>query len=372
MGKGRIVVWGIGERYRYFREMIFEQYNVVGLCENSTERNRTLDGLPIYLPDEIANIDFDYVLITPEYPASFIIYEQLTKEIGVDKKKILNKTIHSISDVDMYREEKMKTGFHDIDNLIYFICDGLVPEPPACDPFSLQYQNYVLGNYYKLSGCSNYQNTFEGEIVDVCKKFNPSPEDEKFIYSGCSDSLQDVLEHVKPQKNNRIIELGCGFGYQLNAFADICDDVTGIDVSPSMLTHTKKVLEYCNNTHAKLVQGDFKTIVDIPGEFDIIFMEACLHHYLDILGLLNVLQGKLAENGRLVICNEPISEIVKHPYNVNYISIEGIYQICCNKWMELIIRPDFFLKALKISNLEVRKKFKLPKTDHNYIIQKIR
>src|SRR6266481_3986006 len=56
--------------------------------------------------------------------------------------------------------------------------------------------------------------------------------------------LQKLVTAVSPDPNARVLDVACGPGYVALAFAEVCREVVGIDLTPEMLevadTHRRK------------------------------------------------------------------------------------------------------------------------------------
>jgi len=87
------------------------------------------------------------------------------------------------------------------------------------------------------------------------------------IYShrGKNDAEKQIsllLKNIKPDIQDKILDLGCGEGRHVSILKNKGFDVTGIDLSESLLKSGKSKYPYL-----KLLQGDMR---NIPGRFNII------------------------------------------------------------------------------------------------------
>ena len=57
---------------------------------------------------------------------------------------------------------------------------------------------------------------------------------------GTNDLTAWFLELVGPQTGDRVLDIGCGSGNHLLPLADICAEVTGIDVSAKLVRETQE------------------------------------------------------------------------------------------------------------------------------------
>ena len=75
----------------------------------------------------------------------------------------------------------------------------------------------------------------------------------------------------------RALDFGCGVGRLLVALATRCRDVTGVDISPSMLAEARRNCDAAGATNVRLVQGDDE-LSSVTGSFDFIHSYIVLQH----------------------------------------------------------------------------------------------
>lgn len=83
-----IVIFGTGRTAEIVESGLNEDANVVAYVDNNADKwNSYRNGRVIFSPNEIKNLDYDCIIIASQFNDS--IYNQLTEELGVDSKKIL-------------------------------------------------------------------------------------------------------------------------------------------------------------------------------------------------------------------------------------------------------------------------------------------
>lgn len=112
------------------------------------------------------------------------------------------------------------------------------------------------------------------------------------IYDGYTNSTVFTDEFAFPPvwshlKNKRVLELGCGTGRHTVRLAAAGNQVTGLDLSPGMLTEARrKLAAFANVT---LIEGDLLAM-DLNG-FDAVVTALVLEHIAD----LNTFFGKACD-----------------------------------------------------------------------------
>ena len=107
-----------------------------------------------------------------------------------------------------------------------------------------------------------------------------------------------VLKISQPVEGLKVLEVGCGTGTNLALFAEAGCEVSGIDLSPSMLDLAKKKL----GEDADLELGDASAMPFDDGAFDLVVGFLTLHEMpLEIRGPVVSEMARVAgEDGRLV------------------------------------------------------------------------
>ena len=130
---------------------------------------------------------------------------------------------------------------------------------------------------------------------------------------------EDLVDVLKPQPGERILDLGCGTGYLTNIIALSGAEVVGIDSSLEMISKAK--LQYPELKFK--VQSATEFHFDEP--FNAIFSNAVLHWVLEKEKAIECLYRNLKRSGRLVlemggkhnvekIINALQSNLIKHGF----------------------------------------------------------
>lgn len=105
-------------------------------------------------------------------------------------------------------------------------------------------------------------------------------------------SLIDIL---RPEAGERILDLGCGTGHLTSKLAESGASVTGMDSSPPMVAQARQ-----NFPAVKFVLADAANFhFDDP--FDAVFSNAALHWIHDAEGVIRSVRAALRPGGRFVL-----------------------------------------------------------------------
>lgn len=109
---------------------------------------------------------------------------------------------------------------------------------------------------------------------------------------------------LKVPAASRVLDIGCGVGRWSRLLAARGADVTGVDISPTMIEEARRraqsegVAERCR-FHVRDISA-----LDIPGEFDLVLGVTVLQHILDPSALraaLRAMSSRVAPGGRIVL-----------------------------------------------------------------------
>src|SRR4051812_48698810 len=124
----------------------------------------------------------------------------------------------------------------------------------------------------------------------------------KFFGSGeahVEEIFSIIRGHLDPDFNpSRALDFGCGVGRLLLPLAAKCREVTGVDVSPSMLAEARRNCDAAGATSVQLLRSDDE-LSEVGGDFDFIHSYIVLQHIPVQRGenFVRILASKLAPNG---------------------------------------------------------------------------
>lgn len=133
-----------------------------------------------------------------------------------------------------------------------------------------------------------------------------------------------IIDFLKPQKEDIILDLCCGTGNQVLIYSDICKKVIGADINKSIidtLKHNKK------NISLKIQDID-KKLHWKKETFDIVSCCYGIYYANNIENTLNEMKRVLKKGGKLFICGptkENSIELNELHRNVSMCDISSIY-----------------------------------------------
>lgn len=188
----------------------------------------------------------------------------------------------------------------------------------------------------------------------------------------------DKLDKVKKIKNQKILEVGCGYGPLLKLLSDMGAIVVGTEVDSKSLTIAKKLLK--NTKRIKLVSVKNSLLPFENNSFDSVILFDVIEHVKNPLEMINECKRVLKKGGILYVEFTPYYSIVGHhlyDYSklpIHYLPQHIVKQLVFNKHIESVFTPDQYwsqfvtLNKLKISSFQ-NYVSKLTKINEKFIIK---
>lgn len=123
---------------------------------------------------------------------------------------------------------------------------------------------------------------------------------EKVLHARFTDEHAFLPEFVEYQiwKHKRVLEIGCGAGYDAYMFCKKGAEYTGIDIAPENIERTKKHLAFYN-MHPTIKEMDAEYL-EYVHEFDCVYSFGVLHHIPAIEKVLQNIHKALVDDGMLI------------------------------------------------------------------------
>ena len=116
-----------------------------------------------------------------------------------------------------------------------------------------------------------------------------------------ADALQKIVEAARPGPDDTVLDVACGGGIVVCAFAPHVRQATGIDVTPAMLDEAQRLAAEKGLTNVGWRQGDVNALPFEDGRFTIVVTRFSVHHFADPAVVLREMARVCAPGGRLVV-----------------------------------------------------------------------
>lgn len=153
-------------------------------------------------------------------------------------------------------------------------------------------------------------------------------------------NLKELLDSLNLYKG-KLLELGCGTGYDINYLSNRGFDVTAIDISEDAINIAK---QNNNNLNIDFIVGDF--FKDLPNkQFDVVYDRGFLHNYQNrFLEIFEKLSNVMNVNGKYIFItgnpNQPIIETCMPPP-----VFLGEIEHYSSRWFKIVLVKEIVFKV---------------------------
>jgi len=122
------------------------------------------------------------------------------------------------------------------------------------------------------------------------------------------DALKVIVEAARPGAADTVLDVACGGGIVVCAFAPHVRQAIGIDVTPAMLERARALAAEKGVSNVSWRQGDVTALPYDDGSFAIVVTRFAFHHFPEPLVVLREMVRVCAPEGRIVVVDTCASE----------------------------------------------------------------
>jgi ubiquinone/menaquinone biosynthesis C-methylase UbiE len=122
------------------------------------------------------------------------------------------------------------------------------------------------------------------------------------------DALGVIVAAARPQSDDTVLDVACGGGIVVCAFAPHVRQATGIDMTPAMLERARTLAAEKAISNVVWQEGDVSALPYEDGAFTIVVSRFAFHHFPDPLAVLREMVRVCAPGGRIVVVDTLASE----------------------------------------------------------------
>ncbi|MGH7154719.1 MAG: class I SAM-dependent methyltransferase [Acetobacteraceae bacterium] len=121
-------------------------------------------------------------------------------------------------------------------------------------------------------------------------------------------ALAMIVDAARPARADAVLDLACGGGIVVCAFAPHVRHATGIDLTPAMLDQATALAKQKNATNVTFQLGDATALPFDDASFDIVVTRFSVHHFPHPLAALREMRRVCAPRGRVIVVDMYASE----------------------------------------------------------------
>ncbi|MBI3529494.1 MAG: methyltransferase domain-containing protein [Betaproteobacteria bacterium] len=116
-------------------------------------------------------------------------------------------------------------------------------------------------------------------------------------------ALQLLIDSVGAGPDDTVLDVACGGGNVVCAFAGIVRHATGIDMTPAMLDRARAVAREKSLSNVSWDQGQATSLPYADGAFTIVVTRFSCHHFIEPLAVLKEMIRVCAPGGRVLVAD---------------------------------------------------------------------
>ncbi len=116
-----------------------------------------------------------------------------------------------------------------------------------------------------------------------------------------ANALRMIVQAAAPRQDETALDVACGGGIVVCAFAPHVKHATGIDMTPAMLDRARQLASDKGIGNVTWDRGDVASLPYADGAFDIVVTRFSMHHFLKPPNVLREMARVCAPGGRVVV-----------------------------------------------------------------------
>jgi len=168
------------------------------------------------------------------------------------------------------------------------------------------------------------------------------------------ERLREVLELAQPEPTDLALDVATGTGNTALALAPLVRRVVGLDLTPEMLAHARRLTAERSIANAEWVLGDASRLPFADESFDLYTVRAAPHHFIDFAGFLSESLRVLKPGGGAAFVDcapPPAARDVLHEVEVRR-DPSHVRSLTVAEWTERLERAGFAVEVATSHELD--------------------
>jgi SAM-dependent methyltransferase len=121
-------------------------------------------------------------------------------------------------------------------------------------------------------------------------------------------ALQKILDAARPRPEDTVLDLACGGGIVVCAFAPYVRQATGIDVTPAMLDRARRLAAEKRVGNVAWDRGEVTALPYPDHSFTIVVTRFAVHHFPDPAAVMREMVRVCAPGGRILVIDTYVAD----------------------------------------------------------------
>lgn len=130
-----------------------------------------------------------------------------------------------------------------------------------------------------------------------------------------AEALNRIVQLAGAGQQDTVLDVACGPGLLVCAFARVVRQATGIDITPAMLDQSRKLQNELGLQNVAWQQGDVYALPYPDGHFSVVASRFALHHLEEPLAVLKEMRRVCLPGGRVVVADSAPAEAKAAVFN---------------------------------------------------------
>src|SRR5262249_17717917 len=117
------------------------------------------------------------------------------------------------------------------------------------------------------------------------------------------EALNRIVQWAGAGPEDTVLDVACGPGLLVCAFARVVKHATGIDLTPAMLEQAKKIQQETGLKNITWQPGNVYSLPFPPAQFSIVSSRFAFHHLEEPLNALKEMKRACKRGGRIVVAD---------------------------------------------------------------------
>lgn len=132
---------------------------------------------------------------------------------------------------------------------------------------------------------------------------------------GHKTAIHQMLEMANVSENDNVLDVACGPGLVASAFAPHVHWITGIDITPAMITRARELETEHGHKNMSWKVGNVEPLPYLDGMFSAVITRYSFHHFTDPRSVYKEMKRVCAMGGTITVADVVIPEQKREAYD---------------------------------------------------------
>lgn len=121
-----------------------------------------------------------------------------------------------------------------------------------------------------------------------------------------AERVARLVATAAPKTEDRVLDVACGPGYVAEAFAQVCREVIGVDLTEAPLRLAEERCRARGVAHLSFITGNVQQLPFTNGEFDLVVCRLAMHHFTEPQRVVTEM-GRVCRPGGTIVLEDIVA-----------------------------------------------------------------